>query len=70
MSNNYDVIIIGAGISGLLAGALLSERGKKVLLLESHAEIGGYLSGFTRKGVLFRLRHQPFQYILRGTVST
>ena len=29
----FDVIIIGSGISGLTAGVLLSEQGKKVLQL-------------------------------------
>jgi all-trans-retinol 13,14-reductase len=53
MKNHYDVIIIGAGISGLMAGALLVKNGKKVLILESQPKIGGYLSGFTRKGYYF-----------------
>ena len=30
VSNNYDVIIIGSGISGLCSAALLSMEGKKV----------------------------------------
>ncbi len=30
----YDVIIIGGGVGGLTAGAVLSKKGKKVLLLE------------------------------------
>lgn len=38
---NWDVIIIGAGVGGLACGALLAHRGKKVLLLESRARIGG-----------------------------
>jgi len=53
MKNNYDVVIIGAGISGLAAGALLSQKGKKVLILESQPKIGGYLCGFKRKGYYF-----------------
>ena len=53
MENNYDAVIIGAGISGLTAGALLSKKGKKVLILESQPKIGGYLCGFKRKGYYF-----------------
>jgi phytoene dehydrogenase-like protein len=53
MNNNYDVVIIGAGISGLTAGVYLVKKGKKVLILEGHTEIGGYLSGFIRKGYCF-----------------
>jgi phytoene dehydrogenase-like protein len=53
MKNNYDVVIIGAGISGLMAGVLLAKQNKRVLILEGHNEIGGYLSGFSRKGYCF-----------------
>lgn len=53
MKKGLDAVIIGAGISGLMAGALLANKGKKVLILESQPKIGGYLSGFTRKGYYF-----------------
>jgi len=33
---NYDIIIIGAGLGGLTAGAKLAKEGKKVLLIEQH----------------------------------
>ena len=33
----YDVIIIGGGMGGLTAGALLARRGLRVLLLEQSA---------------------------------
>ncbi len=36
-----DVLIIGSGINGLSAAALLSKRGKSVLLLESAGSFGG-----------------------------
>ena len=36
-----DVIIIGSGINGLSAAALLSKKGKKVLVLESADSFGG-----------------------------
>lgn len=35
-SNEFDVIIVGAGITGLSAGVLLQEVGKKVLIIEAH----------------------------------
>ena len=48
--DNYDVIIIGSGISGLTCGAFLSMEGKKVLILEKHFKIGGYTHTFKRQG--------------------
>lgn len=39
----YDVIVVGAGLAGLVASAEISDKGKKVLLLdqESEASLGG-----------------------------
>ncbi|MBP5538897.1 MAG: NAD(P)/FAD-dependent oxidoreductase [Bacteroidales bacterium] len=48
-----DVIVIGAGISGLMCANILSRTGLKVLVLEKEPRIGGMLQGFTRKGVSF-----------------
>jgi all-trans-retinol 13,14-reductase len=48
-----DVIIIGAGLSGLVDAILLAETGRKVLVLEQHKVPGGYLQQFRRKGTVF-----------------
>jgi len=45
----YDIIVIGAGLGGLTAGAKLAKEGKKVLLLEQHDRPGGCASTFKRK---------------------
>jgi all-trans-retinol 13,14-reductase len=45
---NYDVIIIGAGLGGLTAGAKLAKEGKKVLLVEQHDRPGGCATTFKR----------------------
>jgi phytoene dehydrogenase-like protein len=40
-TNYYDNIIIGAGHNGLVAAAYLAKQGKKVLILERRAIVGG-----------------------------
>lgn len=47
----YDVIIIGGGLGGLTAGAVLSKKGKKVLLIEQHFMVGGAATIFKRKDI-------------------
>ena len=41
MKNNYDVIIIGGGVAGLMAGIELVKNGKKVAILEKESMVGG-----------------------------
>jgi len=41
MSKDYEIIIIGSGVSGLSVGALLVNAGKRVLILEEGNRIGG-----------------------------
>jgi prolycopene isomerase len=50
---NYDVIIIGAGIGGLICANLLGEEGLKVLVVEQHYVVGGYCSSFKRRNFTF-----------------
>ena len=49
----YDVIVIGAGIAGLICAAFLAKNWKKVLLVEQHSIPGGYCTSFKRKGFSF-----------------
>jgi len=45
-----NIVIIGAGLGGLTAGALLSKTGHKVTLLEQHIIVGGSATTFKRRG--------------------
>lgn len=40
-SQDYDVLVIGAGVAGLNAGRLLAEAGRRVAILEARGRIGG-----------------------------
>ena len=51
----YNSIIIGSGLGGLTAGALLALWGKKVLVLEQHYIPGGCATAFKRKDYLMEV---------------
>ena len=53
MKFDYDAIIIGSGIGGLITGAYLAEQGAKVLICEHHRQPGGCFTSFKRKGYTF-----------------
>lgn len=54
MKNNYDIIIIGAGIAGLSLGALLAaETDFNVLILEKNPHLGGRVRVQKKDGFLF-----------------
>src|SRR4030066_115744 len=55
MSNkyDYDAVIIGAGICGLVCGCYLAKAGMKVLIVEKNAKPGGYCTSFKRGGFQF-----------------
>jgi phytoene dehydrogenase-like protein len=52
-----DVVVIGGGISGLAAGALLAKQGKRVTVLEKGNQPGGRAYTYEEKG--FTLNYGP-----------
>jgi phytoene dehydrogenase-like protein len=46
----WDVIVIGAGLGGMLAAAILARRGRRVLVLEREASVGGRLRSYDVDG--------------------
>jgi len=44
MAGAYDVVVVGAGIGGLTAAALLSARGMNVCVLERQSQVGGCIA--------------------------
>ena len=53
IKEEYDVVIIGSGLGGLLCGYVMTQEGKSVCILEKNAQIGGNLQTFKRDKVKF-----------------
>jgi all-trans-retinol 13,14-reductase len=53
VTEDYDVVVIGAGGGGLAAADILSQAGLKVALVEKHYKVGGYMTTFHRGDYTF-----------------
>jgi prolycopene isomerase len=51
--DRYDAIVVGSGLGGLTAAALLARSGLEVLVVERHDRVGGYSHSFRRGRYLF-----------------
>ncbi|GAO42101.1 phytoene desaturase family protein [Flavihumibacter petaseus] len=49
----YDIVIVGSGLGGLLCAAILGKEGYRVCVLEKNRQYGGCLQSFSRRKVLF-----------------
>lgn len=68
MSYDYDVIIIGAGMSGLSAGVRLAMYDKRVLVLERHYVAGGLNSYYHKFKRPFDVGlHAMTNFVKKGT---
>ncbi|NEW91579.1 NAD(P)/FAD-dependent oxidoreductase [Rhodopseudomonas sp. BR0M22] len=67
-TQDCDVVIIGAGIGGLTAAALLADAGLRVKVFEQHVVAGGYCHTYLRKAhhqgrpVLYRFDAGPHDF--------
>jgi prolycopene isomerase len=69
-SLNYDVIVIGSGIGGLVTATQLAAKGAKVLVLERYLIPGGSAGYFEREGYRFDVgASMIFGFGDRGTTN-
>ncbi|RNC85787.1 MAG: FAD-binding protein [Balneola sp.] len=76
ISTEYDIVVIGSGMGGMSAAALLSNAGYKILILEAALHPGGCSSSYPRKGYIFESgattligfdENQPLWYLEKET---
>jgi len=53
MAEDFDIVIIGSGMGGLVCADILSREGYKVCVLEKNKQVGGSLQTYVRDKVIF-----------------
>lgn|GEM_PF-1701791 len=65
-SSQYDVVIIGAGLGGLISAAVIAKKGFRVLVVEKNSYPGGCCSSFSKDGYIFNFGPSLFWGLDRG----
>jgi protoporphyrinogen oxidase len=61
-AQTFDVIILGAGISGLVAASILAGRGNSILIIDEYAHVGGnHMDWTSSEGYTFDVGSLIFQ---------
>ncbi|MBK1895069.1 phytoene desaturase family protein [Chryseobacterium paridis] len=53
MKKEYDILVIGSGLGGLVSALILAKEGFKVCVLEKNNQYGGNLQTFSRDKLIF-----------------
>ncbi|WP_172281144.1 phytoene desaturase family protein [Chryseobacterium sp. LAM-KRS1] len=53
MKKEYDILVIGSGLGGLVSALILAKEGLKVCVLEKNNQYGGNLQTFSRNKLIF-----------------
>jgi phytoene dehydrogenase-like protein len=61
-----DIAVIGSGLSGLTAAALLSQAGHSVTVYEQHEQIGGVTATLEKDGFKWDLGQMLLNDVRRG----
>lgn len=61
----YDVAVVGAGLAGLTAGALLARAGQRIVVLEADSRTGGWARGIEADGYSI----DPAVHLIMGGAS-
>lgn len=65
----YDVIVVGAGVTGLLSALVLAKHGKKVLILERSKHVGGNCNSYVVDGFQVDTGPHAITHLIEGPLK-